>query len=287
MTVSRPNRDLLAHIIDYAGTFAPANLSIGDAVRTYAREQAGSDAWLLGRFVVRAQDLEVLAGEMVTAGLEFSGPTRNRWQLSVIAGPDLRALEQVQTLNARLPGCKIATVEFPVVPPPEIATLGRLSGGTIDRFFETPIDADLDVRLDAISAAGAAAKVRTGGTTRSAIPSATALADFLCACAQRQLPFKATAGLHHAVRSCYALTYERNSATAEMHGFLNVVAASALAASGARRPDIVTALAEPSARALLEIARRYDAGATRRFFRSFGSCSFREPADQLARIDAV
>ena len=122
----------------------------------------------------------------------------------------------------------------------------------IEAFFEVPLDADLHERLDAISSAGAAAKVRTGGTTPAAIPSPTALADFLYECAQRRLPFKATAGLHHAVRSCYALTYERDSATAVMHG--------------------------------LQTALRHDPAATRRFFRSFGSCSFREPAEALARI---
>jgi hypothetical protein len=301
VTVSPLNRDLLAHIIDYAGTFPPANLPMGDALMRYTREQAGSDAWLLGRFVVRAEDLNALGsstkvepydfsrgtvGVTATVGLDFSrANSPGEWQLSVVAGPDAQAaLGLVDTFNARWAGrFKVAAVEFSPSPPADIAGLARFTGDTIGAFFETPIDADLEVRLDAICAAGAAAKVRTGGTTASAIPSASALADFLSACAQRQLPFKATAGLHHAVRSCYPLTYERNSPTAEMHGFLNVVAAAALAVSGARRDDIVSALVEPSAQALTETARRSDPRATRRFFRSFGSCSFREPADELAR----
>ena len=48
-------------------------------------------------------------------------------------------------------------------------------------------------------------------------------------------PFKATAGLHHAVRGCYPLTYERDSQTATMHGFLNVSTAAAIVYSGAHR----------------------------------------------------
>ena len=164
--------------------------------------------------------------------------------------------------------------------------LTGLTGRPIEAFFEVPLDADLHARLDAISSAGGAAKVRTGGTTPAAIPSPTALADFLYECAQRGLPFKATAGLHHAVRSCYPLTYERDSATAVMHGFLNVIAAAALAATGARPSDIAATLAESSAKALMQTALRHDPAATRRFFRSFGSCSFREPAEELARIFA-
>lgn len=278
MTIPVPHRALLAHIVDYAGTFPPASLSLRDAVTTYAREQSGPDAWLLGRFVVRAQDLDAM-GTSTTVETEFS----------VLAGSDPhQTLACVETFRARWAGrCTVAAVEFPPAPPEEIADVARATAGTIDAFFETPIGARLHARLDAIAAAGAAAKVRTGGTTASAIPSATALADFIYACATRKLPFKATAGLHHAVRSCYPLTYERNSDTADMYGFLNIVAAAALAASGARRSEIAAALVEQSAHVLLEAAGRHDPRATRRFFRSFGSCSFREPADELARINGI
>jgi hypothetical protein len=264
-----PLRTLLAHIVDYAGTFPPASLTIAEALSTYARERARPDAWLLGRFVIAAHSLDAVTS---------FAPS----QLSVIAGPDARAaLAHVHAFNAR--HATIASIEFAPTPPEDIAGLTRLAGD-IEPFFETPIDADLCPRLDAISAAGAAAKVRTGGTTATAIPSPSALSDFLYECAQRRLPFKATAGLHHALRSCYPLTYEHSSATAVMHGFLNVLAASAVAAAGASRAAIADSLVEPSALVVMETARLHDAGATRRFFRSFGSCSFREPADELANL---
>src|SRR3954466_16148905 len=54
--------------------------------------------------------------------------------------------------------------------------------------------------LDAVSQAGCFAKVRTGGVTPDAIPSAETLARFIHECARRRLAFKATAGLHHAIR---------------------------------------------------------------------------------------
>src|SRR5437588_212808 len=59
--------------------------------------------------------------------------------------------------------------------------------------------------------------------------------------------FKATAGLHHAVRGCYALTYETASATDTMYGFLNLAVAAALIRAGAVLADVVEALVEPSA----------------------------------------
>ena len=43
---------LLAGLIDYAGLFPPAALSMEEAVRNYARYREGEHAWMLGRFVV-------------------------------------------------------------------------------------------------------------------------------------------------------------------------------------------------------------------------------------------
>src|ERR1035441_9693683 len=51
------------------------------------------------------------------------------------------------------------------------------------------------------------AKVRTGGLTPEAIQSSEALADFLGEAASRHIAFKATAGLHHPIRSLHPLTY--------------------------------------------------------------------------------
>ena len=45
-------RVLLDGLIDYAGLFPPAALSMQDAVRNYARYREGEYAWALGRFVV-------------------------------------------------------------------------------------------------------------------------------------------------------------------------------------------------------------------------------------------
>ncbi len=45
-------RALLEHLIDYAGLFPPAALSMQDAVRNYARYREGEHAWALGRFIV-------------------------------------------------------------------------------------------------------------------------------------------------------------------------------------------------------------------------------------------
>lgn len=284
MTVLAPIRALLEHVVDYAGTFPPASLALSEAVSNYASERDGPDAWLLGRLVVKADSLNAIESLLPNV---VSG----EYQLSVIVGADAPAqLARIAAFNDRRSGrVRIASVEFSPTPAAEISGLMRHVDRTVEAFFEAPLDSDLPARLDAIAAAGAAAKVRTGGTSPAAIPSSEALADFLFECADRGLSFKATAGLHHLLRSCYPLTYERDSSTAVMHGFLNVLAAAAAAGAraGATRADIAAALDDSSVNLLLETARLHDPGVTRHFFRSFGSCSFREPANELARMNVL
>ncbi|HEY0371745.1 MAG TPA: hypothetical protein VGD79_07065 [Thermoanaerobaculia bacterium] len=57
---ARSLRALLEHLVDYAGLFPPAALTMQDAVRNYARYSDGEYAWALGKFVVpQARAVEV------------------------------------------------------------------------------------------------------------------------------------------------------------------------------------------------------------------------------------
>jgi hypothetical protein len=137
--------------------------------------------------------------------------------------------------------------------------------------------------------------VRTGGITPGAVPSAEELVRFFEACAAAGVAFKATAGLHHAIRGCYALTYEPGSQTDAMHGFLNVTIGAAIVYAAGDSLEAVGALLEPSAETFEFGANglawrgrtisNSDLAATRRlFFKSFGSCSVQEPIDELTRL---
>lgn len=146
--------------------------------------------------------------------------------------------------------------------------------------------------LDAVERAGCYAKIRTGGVKPEAIPSVQEVAAFIRACAERRLPFKATAGLHHPVRAIHPLTYEPNAPQATIHGFLNVFMAAALAWHGERDLEPVLAETDPSAFTFAEQARwrsrSLDAAQVReartKFAHSFGSCSFEEPIRDLEAL---
>ena len=126
------------------------------------------------------------------------------------------------------------------------------------------------------------AKVRTGGLNAESTPAADLLADFLCSAAARRLPFKATAGLHHPIRST-------------MHGFLNVFAGAAFAWQGMDRVAVARLLDETDPQAFEfrddELRWREWRASTaeveqarRDFAHSFGSCSFTEPLDGLRAL---
>ncbi|MEC9372521.1 MAG: hypothetical protein VYC34_01700, partial [Planctomycetota bacterium] len=137
------------------------------------------------------------------------------------------------------------------------------------------------------------AKIRTGGVKEEMIPSVEQVAGFIGACSAGRVPFKATAGLHHALRGEYALTYETGSERGTMHGFLNVFLLSCFAYTGLMSQDEAEALLEErDAKSMVfdEAGASWRArrltleqieSARKQFLLSFGSCSFTEPLDDL------
>jgi hypothetical protein len=273
---------LLRESVDYAGMFPPAGLSIGDAMTMYKRYRASADGWIVGTFVVAADRLADLDPGF--------GPVS-----VVLNTPSAAAVEHVLRSHAEM---QIAALEVRPVAPEQVGEICAAVPDDIQTYFEIPADHDLERRLDAVAAYGALAKIRTGGLTPDAFPHASALYRFLRACRDRGLAAKATAGLHHAVSGCYPLTYEAASASAPMYGFLNVGAAAALVHMDATEDDVLRALSESSSGAFqfddegMEWrGRRFstnDLSEMRQaLFRSFGSCSLREPIDELRLMRAI
>jgi hypothetical protein len=270
---------LLRGIVDYAGMFPPARLDAAGAEAEYARYCASQEAWLVGAFVVAADHLTHLSPATVPLSV-------------VVSDTAPAALDRLWNGAA---AASIRAVEFRPAPPALITQLAAAVPKPIQAFFEVPAGDDMGRRLDAIAACGAAAKIRTGGVTPDAFPGPEAVDTLLRGCAERGVAAKATAGLHHAVAGDYPLTYEPQSASGTMFGFLNISAAAALVHAGRARNDVIEVLRESSPDAF-----RFDEnGMTWRgdritlnqlrtmrqtLFRSFGSCSLREPVDDLKRM---
>lgn len=289
-TVLRPSvRAALHALIDYAGLFPPAQLSVSAAQAEYAAAREGPYAWMLGRFIVPASELATWSDGV---------------PLSVVVDGGLEQLDEIGATRGRIGA--VAALEIP----PRLWAQGETFAGAIDSlsrriagspaagltaFVEIPSAAHspqcLAQTMAAVAHAGLGAKLRCGGLTIEAFPSVEGVADFILAANRAGVPFKATAGLHHPVRG-----HDAASGFA-MHGFLNLLAAAALAARvDSKTLRNIVAEEDPS-------AFRFDDDAfawrgerigiealtqTRRAaFVAYGSCSFSEPIDDLTALGTL
>ena len=254
---------LLERLIDYAGLFPPAALSMQDAVRNYARYRESEDEWALGKFVVPKERAREVPPEF---------PLTVLWSGGLQAAGDFGGLKPTAPLETRA-----ATEE----------DVERIADERNGRTVYVEI-ADLRL-LDAIAKHGLRAKIRTGGITADAFPAIGDIAAFLRACKAKGVAFKATAGLHHPLRCVKPLTYEPNAPTGTMHGFLNVFIAAAMA----DHADAILAESDPHAFRFEDDALSWrdhkvlteDIVEMRQTFAtSFGSCSFEEPIGDLIAL---
>jgi hypothetical protein len=273
-------RALLDGVVDYAGLFPPATLSMTAAVAEYARAMASPDAWMLGRFVLPAGRLAEFSGAHLVAAAPSS------WRLSALVAADSAAdVDAVARFNAQ-PGEAAARVDAVESKPARADDVDALADRWpgVDVYVEVVAGAASTPWLERIAARGLRAKIRTGGVTAEAFPTPAVVGA--------GVRFKATAGLHHAVRGSYRLTYAPDAATAPMYGYLNILLATAALRAGLEHAvaEEILICADPSTIAFADAGLRWRGRefptallrATRvDHLVGFGSCSFREPADEL------
>lgn len=291
-------KQLLSAVVDYAGLFPPARLSLSEALATYDRAWSSPHHWMLGHFVVPASRLPELI--QLLPSLPSRSNSSQPWTLSVILSPNWVAeLEQIHQLNHTTSQILIRALEVVPLPPDEIQQIHQHLPTELTAFFEIPFGVDLAPYLKVLQQPGTAAKLRTGGLTNDVFPDSKQLAQRLLSLAEAQIPLKATAGLHHPLRGQYRLTAQSDSASATMHGFLNVLLLTAWAYQGRISCDEAVAILEERSRhsfqftdttinwrqhslTLSEIER-----SRQQFFHSFGSCSIQEPIADLDHLELL
>ena len=151
-------------------------------------------------------------------------------------------------------------------------------------FVEIPVRGDIEPALDLLQQQGWSAKIRCGGIRSELFPSTGQLAAAITACAARGIAFKATAGLHHAIR------YRDPATGFTHHGFLNILLAVTRAVSGADTELVIDALESTDPAVLDTETAAVDpatAARARELFVSYGSCSTSDPINDLTALNLL
>ena len=291
---------LLDGVIDFAGLFPPASLQMDAMVSEWARGLASEHDWMLGRLIVpvsRLSEFESAAADLLPQDDE------DPWVLSVLL--DTQAEEALESQIDQLmhfndqhsaggehADAIIDVVELRCAGVQSIEQALDVLPEEIYPFFEMSLDQDIRGMLATLVGSDAGAKVRAGGIRPELYPSTAGLADFIIQCAKADVPFKATAGLHHPLRN-------HNDAVGAMQfGFLNVFLAALVAADadGELTVDDLSPLLtrcdldgiEFTSDGVTVDGEAYDLAAIEdariAFALSFGSCSYDDPVTDLAAL---
>jgi hypothetical protein len=302
MVVSASLRALLDQSIDYAGMFPPCSLALEPALQNQASYVRSPEAWMLNGFVLPVEQFH--ATRQILSEFDPSHPLRVAALGPKTANADafLDALYEADTAIRSLSKydvdlLSVSHLEMFLPPDVDSAALkeARTIIGSSPVFFEAPPEraeqtlALLSAHNSDEEVATFGYKLRTGGVMAGAIPGPAQIARALVKPAAHQLLIKFTAGLHHPVRQF------RDEVKTKMHGFLNVLGAAVLAAEHQWDADQAATMLEDEDPASFSFTDVFFAWRDwkidterlqyrRRFVRSFGSCSFDEPRDDLRML---
>ncbi|GIW83042.1 MAG: hypothetical protein KatS3mg105_4849 [Gemmatales bacterium] len=298
---------LLSQVIDYAGLFPPARLSLDEAFANYLRYRGENGSWMLGRFICPATKLaalsELIDRHQVSEKLSLSVLGRGGETVVEFQQHVEEDREDIDTFVARHTD-GVAVEVFEVRLPAEVWKNGnegsirdivRSVGDSLSfnvlQCYEIALQDDwrqaIAMTVRGLRGYNAAFKLRCGGLKPEAFPSTEQVAHAIITCRDARVPMKFTAGLHHPIR------HFDESVQTHMHGFLNVFVAGVLAWQHT--------LSEAPVKEMLEEEkidsfpfdetslrwRGYAADvaaieqARRSLVTSFGSCSFDEPRADL------
>ena len=299
MAVSASLRALLDRAIDYAGMFPPCALALEPALRNQASYVRSPEAWMLNGFVLSVEQFD--ATRQFVSGFNPQHPLRVAalGPKTTKADAFLDGLGKTGTAirSFSRPDVNLSHLEMFLPDDVDSASLkeARSIVGELPVFWEAPPErAEQTIALitkhnSDEDTATFGYKLRTGGVTADAFPTSAQIARVLVTAAGHQLPIKFTAGLHHPIRQF------RDEVKTKMHGFLNVLGAAILAAEHQWDADQAVITLEDEDPRSFTFTDDFFAWRDwkidvehlqyrRKFVRSFGSCSFDEPREDLRAL---
>ncbi|MFC4854767.1 hypothetical protein [Actinophytocola glycyrrhizae] len=271
---------LLARLIDDAALFPPGNATMPDAVRLHLAGRTGEHADLVGLFLCPASRLPELITELIKVK-----PARPV-ELSLVIDTGLGGVPKALSIvESRAELLALRMVEMPAPTDVDEVWLERVS-----EFVPEDVIRVIEPRrggvgwLDGIQRViehGSWPKLRCGGLSAENFPAVAEVAEFLDVINSGGASFKATAGLHNAVRH----TAEDTGFT--HHGFLNLLIATGRLLAGGDTDSVRSALESTDGKALAEEAQNmteHEALSVRGVFASYGSCSLTDPVTDLEEL---
>ena len=262
---------LVAALIDDAAVFPPGNAPIEAAAAAHYAFRDTPYEVVVGPLLVPASGVENLRMAVDPAAHLAIGLIGDTGLEGLVAARDAvqdDAWLEVQQMELRLP-----TSEDPGT---AVRHLLKALPFTVPSYIELAPEIDFEAALAVLADDGVErAKFRCGPDD---VPSSRTLAAFIKGCVKHWVPFKLTAGLHHALP-------HRDLATGiTQHGYLNTLAATWAAIAGESAASVASLLEATDADHILGVLADADVARLRRTYRSFGSCSITEPYDELVDL---
>lgn len=245
-------------MIDYAGLFPPADLSLDTAIQNYSEYRKSEDAWMLSRFIIpalRLDELQPYGETLFREGKPFAFSVLGKGTETVSEFQEhipelIAAVEAFHNAH----GDRVTTEVLEIKLPREavfandtdlLIDIYDETAQALDRsertpnyiffegYFEENWKKDIRLLLEAMRSHNknfdgnnvieTAFKLRCGGVEAHMFPSVEEIAFALNTARENNVALKATAGLHHPIRH-YA-----DSVQTKMHGFFNVFGGAMLA----------------------------------------------------------
>ena len=282
--------------------FPPCSLALEPALRDHASYVRSPEAWMLNGFVLPVEQFH--PARQFLSEFDPLHPLRVAALGPKTADADafLDALHEVDAAIRSFSKydvdlVSVSHLEMFLPEDVDLASLekARAIVGDLPLFWEAPpqrAEKTIALLAEHNSNEGTATfgyKLRTGGVTADAFPSSAEIARALVKPATHQLPIKFTAGLHHPLRQF------RDEVKTKMHGFLNVLGAAVLAAEHQWDADQAAMMLDDEDAGSFLFTDDFFAWRDwkidtkrlqyrRRLVRSFGSCSFDEPREDLRAL---
>ena len=241
----------MREVIDYAGLFPPADLSLDTSIQKYSKYRQSDDAWMLSRYIIpasRLEELEPYHDNLFADGEPYKFSVLGK-RAETISGyyeglkNIVRSIEEFHNEHGKAVTTDVLELKLPreAVFANDEELLAEIYAKTADLvgkqqmfptevFFEGIFDKNWEKEISLILEAmahhnvasqfgkkiKAGFKLRCGGVEASMFPSVEQVAFTLNTVREQNIALKCTAGLHHPIR------HYNHSVKTKMYGFFNI-----------------------------------------------------------------